>query len=225
MAWTNVHRFTLRFLATLALVTTTYSAEARVPVEDTILFRSDASFGIGSYLQHVENSGGDSWETYAMALGPRLAVNLGYAPTRLVRLGLGASAAFALNAVEHQGIPNTELDGWMRWTVGPTVGFRFGPRVPLELEVGLAFSHSWIFGSQGFPADSDASLFDVGAKQFGTTSSALLFYRPGGPTSLFAVHAGLEGTWGLVQTHPSDGSTTTNTAFIHSLLLGLSLGL
>ena len=53
----------------------------------------------------------------------------------------------------------------------------------------------------------------------------MLFFRPGGANDIFALHAGIEGTWGMATTHPGDGSATTNAAFINSLLLGISLGL
>lgn len=96
-----------------------------------------------------------------MALGPRLGVNVGYGVSRLVRLGFGAGADFALDLATTQNIPFTDIDGWMRWFAGPTVGFRWGPRVPLELEVHLAFTHQMPIGSQAVPGIDEGSPFAV----------------------------------------------------------------
>ena len=210
---------------TVAALLAPESAEAAEPVGG-LLFRADASVAPGAYRQYASNSAGQEAETYAATLGPRLALNLGYAPSRLIRLGFSASSDFSLNVIEHQGIPAAELDGWMRWVLGPTVGFRFGRRVPLELELGIGVSHLWIFGSQwsiGNPIP-----FDVSSKQFGSAGSALVVYRPGGPESVWGLHAGLLGGWGYSKAKEPmslSSDTTSTTAVTGSLLLGLSVGL
>lgn len=114
------------------------AARARRPVTHEVLARVDASVAPAGFalLTHSRTAG--NYEAGGMALGPRLGVNVGYGVSRLVRLGFGAGADFALDLATTQNIPFTDIDGWMRWFAGPTVGFRWGPRVPLELEVHLA---------------------------------------------------------------------------------------
>lgn len=189
-----------------------------------LLFRSDLSLAPGGYVQHVANNSGDQADSYAAALGPRLALNLGFAPSRLVRLGLSVSTDFALNIVEEQNQPYTELDGWLRWIAGPTLGFRFGRRVPLELELGVGFSHILVIGSQAAIGDQ-ALASSFGDPQFGPAASALLIYRPGGADSIWGMHAGLLSAWGHSQHSPSAGRTQSADVFTGSLLIGLSVGL
>lgn len=188
------------------------------------LFRGDASVAPGAYVQRVSNTAGEEAEAYAALLGPRLGLNLGFAPSRHIRLGLAASADFAMNVAEKQGIPYTGLDAWMRWIVGPTVGFRFGPRAPWELEAGIGFSHLMFVGSQ---ADicCPSPTYALGADQLGAAASALLMYRPGGADSIWGLHTGLLGGWGHLQQTSSPGNTTSANAFTGSLLLGVSVGL
>jgi len=205
--------------ATLGFLTTPALA-ARKPVKGEPLLRADLSVGPGAYELHVDSSDDEDNTTYALAVGPRLGLNLGWGVSRLVRVGIGGSAAFSLNLVEDQGIPNAEVDGWGRWAVGPSVGFRFGPDVPLELDVAVNFANFMAVGSQA----QDGS-FNLDAKHYGMTSTVLLLWRPGGAASAFALHAGLEGTWGLASTTPPSGASATNAMFLQSLLLGVSFGL
>ena len=189
-----------------------------------LLLRADLSLAPGAYVQHVSNTAGDQADASAASLGPRLGLNLGFAPSRLIRLGLSISTDFSLNVVEDQGLPDIELDGWVRWILGPTVGFRFGPSVPLELELGAGFSHMIVIGSQALVDEGGSLAYQVGDQQFGPAGSALLVYRPGGADSIWGLHAGLLGGWGHAQHSPRRGSTTFADAFTGSLLLGLSAG-
>jgi hypothetical protein len=193
-------------------------------VKDAVLFRVDASVLPGTYVQHASNSDGESAEAYAFAIGPRLGLNLGYAPSRLIRLGIGGAAAFSMNIADQQGIPSAQVDGWARWTVGPSVGFRFGPKVPIELDVALNFANFTNLGSQGSNGSTSAS-FDTLAKQYGMTTTVLLLFRPGGANDEFALHAGLEGTWGMAQSVAESGVSTSNAGYLQSLLLGVTFGL
>jgi len=207
----------LAALSLLSLAITTPAHAERKPVKDVVLVRADASIAPGAYELEIDNSAGESSSTYAMALGPRLGLSLGYAPSRLVRLGIGTAAAFSMTLAEGGGIPSAEVDGWARWTVGPSVGFRFGPKVPIELDIALNFALSQTLGSQ---VDiGGGTSFDALAKRYGVTSTALLLWRPGGAADLFALHAGLESTWGM------DGGSSSGTMLMQSLLLGISVGL
>lgn len=205
--------------AALVFLSTPAFAE-RKPVKGEPLFRADLSVGPGAYELHVDNSDDEDNTTYALSVGPRLGLNLGYGVSRLVRIGLGGSVAFSMNLADDQGIPNAEIKGWGRWTVGPSVGFRFGPDVPLELDVAVNFANFMALGDQAL-----AGGFDLEAKHYGMTSTVLLLWRPGGAASAFALHAGLEGTWGLASTTPPSGTSATNAMFLQSLLLGVSFGL
>lgn len=202
----------------LILLSTSAAHAQRKPVKDVVLFRADVSVAPGAYQLEVNSSAGEAENTYAMALGPRVGLNLGYAPSRLIRLGIGAAAAFSMTLAEDGGIPTAEVDGWARWTVGPSVGFRFGPKVPLELDVALNFANFMALGSQVSIAGDDIE-FDALAKRYGITSTALLLWRPGGAADPFALHAGLENTWGY------GGGYSTGTMLMQSLLLGITLGL
>jgi hypothetical protein len=203
----------------VTLLSATPAHAARKPVKDVLLFRADASVAPGSYQLEVNNADGDSSSTYAFALGPRLGLNLGYAPSRLIRLGFGTAAAFSMTIAEDGDIPSAEVDGWARWTIGPSVGFRFGPKVPIELDIALNFATFQTLGSQVFPLQGSPSSFDALARRYGMTSTALLLWRPGGAADAFAFHAGLESTWGM------DGGASSGTMLLQSLLLGISVGL
>jgi hypothetical protein len=212
----SVALFVAPVLVTLLSVTPAHAA--RKPVKDVLLFRADASVAPGSYQLEVNSAAGESESTYAFALGPRLGLNLGYAPSRLIRLGFGTAAAFSMTIAEDGDIPTAEVDGWARWTIGPSVGFRFGPKVPIELDIALNFANFMTLGSQA-TTPGDPIEFDALAKRYGMTSTALLLWRPGGAADAFAFHAGLESTWGM------DGGASSGTMLLQSLLLGISLGL
>ncbi len=107
-------------------------------------------------------------DSFAFTIGPRLGVNLGYAPTRLIRLGIGSAVAFSTSVAKTDGTLSALVDGWGRWTIGPSVGFRFGPKVPIELDLAVNFANFANFGSQA----SGAS-FDALAKQYGMTNDAV----------------------------------------------------
>lgn len=220
----------LRRLASFALAasaalfskgTLAHSQHDKKPVIGRVLARVDASASPGGFLlaTHDETSG--AYEASAGTLGPRLAFNFGYAPSRLVRLGLGFGADFAMNLFESQGIPSTQIDGWTRWFVGPTVGFRFGPRVPLELEASVAFANTASLGNGGTPLIVGArTVYDFESPFYGMVNGAILYYRPDGPRSPFAVHGGVHYGWGF------EGNSERNaTFFTWSLLLGVSVGL
>lgn len=211
--------FTCLTLLPALLLLSAPAAAARKPVKDVVLLRADASLAPGSYQLEINNSAGESESTYAFALGPRLGLNLGYAPSRLIRLGIGTAAAFSVTLAEDGDIPNAEVDGWARWTVGPSIGFRFGPKVPLELDIAVNFANFMTLGSQVTPLQGEPATFDALAKRYGMTSTALLLWRPGGAADAFALHAGLESTWGM------DGGASSGTMLLQSLLLGISIGL
>lgn len=185
-------------------------AESRNPLVGKPLFRADFSAAPGFSLLETK----DDQEAKGFALGPRIALNLGYAPSQMIRLGLGVGSDFAMNLTQEQNISQTDVDGWMRWFVGPTVGFRFAPRVPLELEASLAFAHMMHIGSQSTP--DSAPKYDLGESQFGMENGAILYYRPSGPRSLFAIHGGVRHGWAF-----GPNSHT----FTWSTVLGLSVGL
>jgi len=211
-------------VAVLLTLTTAAAGAAPKPVKGAVLFRVDASAGPGTYQLHVSNSGGEEADHFALALGPRLGLNLGYGVSRLIRIGLNGSAAFSLNLAEDEGIPSAEVDGWARWNIGPSVGFRFGPKVPIELDVAVQFANFQSLGSQ--TSIGGMLSFDALAKQYGMTSTVLLLWRPGGAKDEFALHAGLEGTWGLSSSTPAGSSTESQQAmFLQSLLVGISFGL
>jgi hypothetical protein len=198
------------------------AARARRPVTHEVLARVDASTAPAGFalLTHSRTAG--NYEAGGMALGPRLGVNVGYGVSRLVRLGFGAGADFALDLATTQNIPFTDIDGWMRWFAGPTVGFRWGPRVPLELEVHLAFTHQMPIGSQAVPGidEGQASAYDLGSQMFGLKNGAILYYRPYGARSPFAVHGGVSYGWAF-----SGNSRQNANLLIGQLLLGVSVGL
>ena len=209
----------------LGLLLVPEAALAARPVKDVVLFRADLSVVPSSYYQQVSSDSGDEANTFAVTLGPRVGLNLGYAPSRLIRLGIGGAAAFTLNLADNQGIPSAQVDGWARWTVGPSIGFRFGPKVPIELDIAANFANFTSLGSQSSPLQGDPDGFDALAKQYGMTSTALLLWRPDGADSPFALHAGLEGTWGFGQATAESGAGGSTTGFIQSILLGVSFGL
>jgi hypothetical protein len=225
MTWTGWAPLSAVAFGLATLAWTASAAAQAFPVKDKVLLRLDASVIPGTYVQHATNDAGDSADAYAFAIGPRLGLNLGYAPSKLIRIGLGGAAAFSMNVADNQGIPSAQVDGWARWTVGPSVGFRFGPKVPLELDVALNFANFMNLGSQATPTQGGGTNFDLLAKQYGMTNTVLLLFRPGGADDEFAIHAGIEGTWGMADSAVSGGVSTNNVGFLQSVLLGISLGL
>ena len=186
------------------------------------MFRGDLSLqqGVQSWNVSTEQ---DDWSSSSVDLGGRIDMNVGYAPTRLLRLGLALGADFGSAYVQDDGIPNTELGGWQRWAIGPRVGFRFGPRAPLELEVGLSYAQMRQLGSQAFPADGNdrgPGGYDLADILHGTVGSALLLWRPTGADSMWALHAGLTGGWG----YATVGDGTQVAGFVSSLVVGVSIG-
>lgn len=185
-----------------------------------VLVRVDASAAPGGFVLATHDQSLGDYEATAGTLGPRLAFNVGYAPSRLVRLGLGFGADFAMNLFENQKIPSTEIDGWARWFVGPTVGFRFAPRVPLELEASVAFANLRPLGSSIQPVIVGSSVYDFANPFYGMLNGAILYYRPSGARSPFALHGGVNYGWGF------EGNSERNASFFTwSLLLGVSAGL
>ena len=195
--------------------------------EKGLLFRGDLSFVPGYYVQNYGGSEtnddlsrrlpGQQEEVFG-TLGPALALNLGFAPSKLIRLGLAGSAAVGANFYEDRASSGPDPDGLFQWSVGPTVGFRFGPRVPLELEVGLHLTSVILFGSND-DGSRIPEVFRLGESQYGVGSNASLIWRPGGADSEFGVHVGLRSA----VTYPSyNGDLTT---YLGSAQLGLSLGL
>jgi hypothetical protein len=200
------------------------AALAARPVKDVALFRVDASLAPTSYLQRISTEDSDEASNFAFTLGPRLGLNLGWGPSRLIRLGIGGAAAFAMSVADDDGFVSAEVDGWARWTVGPSVGFRFGPKVPIELDIAVNFANFQALGEQTTAVGGSDS-FDALAKQYGMTSTALLLFRPGGSDSPFALHAGLEGTWGMATATTENDGASSASGFMQSLLLGVSIGL
>lgn len=187
-----------------------------------VLARVDASVAPGGFALLTHSRAEGDYEAGAMHLGPRLAVNVGYGVSRLVRVGLGAGADFAMGLATTQNIPFTDIDGWIRWFAGPTVGFRWGPRVPLELEVHLAFTHQMPIGSQAQPliVGRPALAYELGSQMYGLKNGAILYYRPYGARSPFALHGGVSYGWSFTGTSRQNANL-----FIGSLLLGVSFGL
>lgn len=199
-------------VACASLVAVPAAAESRKALVGKPLFRADFSAAPGvSFLETDENE-----DALAFGLGSRAAFNLGYAPSQLIRLGFGAGADFAMNLAEDQNITQTDVDGFMRWFAGPSIGFRFAPRVPLELEASIGFAHMMHIGSQATSGVSEPPSYKVGAAQFGMENGAILYYRPGGPRSLFAIHGGVRHGWAY---GPSCHTFTWSTG------LGVSVGL
>jgi hypothetical protein len=207
-------------LASLGLSGAASAKSTRKPVEGLML-RLDLG-AVGSWNHHEtsfsEAGTGYSFDSKAFSLGPKLALNLGFAPIRLVRIGV-FGAAEAAPYLGGDSFPGTELGAQFRITFGPTVGFRFGPSVPLELEVALAVAHLNQTGSHddsgnpenGYPLMSD---------QWGGQGGLKLLFRPGGAGDPFALYAGLLG--GLTGT----GANGTDTkASLMAAELGISIGL
>jgi hypothetical protein len=192
-----------------------------MPVVDKVLFRADASAAFGGYFLQVNDGFGQS-DAKGLTLGPRVALNLGYAPSHLIRIGLGVGADFAMNLWGEQNIPNTTVDGWMRWFAGPTVGFRFAPKTPLEIEAHLAFAHLRPVGSQATVTvpGYDPAAYELGSNQFGMANGVTFFYRPSGPRVPFALFAGLHFGWAVGANSDKNALTVTE-----ALQLGVSGGL
>lgn len=197
-------------------------ARPRKPVTNEILARIDASVAPGGFGLITQDKEQGDYQAIGATIGPRLALNVGYGVSRLVRIGLGAGADFGMNVYDEQNIPFTQVDGWMRWFVGPTVAFRFGPRAPLELEASLAFAHLAALGSQAQPliVGLPPLAYAQGEHMFGMVNGAILYYRPAGARSPFAIHGGFNYGWAF-QGNPNQNATH----FTGTLILGLSAGL
>jgi hypothetical protein len=218
-------------LVLLCVVTAPGSALAsehstRQPVKG-LLLRLDVS-AVGTFTQDetsfsVDAMGGDpeqlSFSSTGVAVGPKALVNLGFAPSRLVRLGAYAAIEGAPQFSLEGSIPNVSVDGHLRISVGPSVGFRFGPKTPLELELGLGVVRQQQMGMQTTIGSPD-NRYPLGADKWGGEGGVKLFVRPGGAGDAFAFHVGLLG--GLTVT--SAGDTDTK-AVLGGVELGVSLGL
>jgi len=188
-----------------------------------LLLRLDLS-AVGA-LNHQQTSfTGEDAESYSfdsnsLAIGPKLALNLGIAPAKLVRIGVFGSVEGMPNITSNGSLPHTQVDGQFRWAVGPSLGFRFGPSVPLELELALALAQMHQVGSQNDIGAPD-NRYPLSGGQWGGQGGAKLLYRPGGAGDTFALHLGLLG--GLTGT----GANGTDTkASLMALELGISIGL
>ncbi len=187
------------------------------------LFRADGAIEQGFQSWNVATSHGDDWTAQSVGLGAKLDLNLGYAPSRLLRLGLALGADAVSAYAVQAGIPSTEVTGWMRWSVGPRVGFRFGPS--LELEVGVAYAQMKQLGGMLFnEVTTDPGGYRIDDVLHGALTSLLMRWSPKGPGAPWSVFAGLNGGIGYVQLHLADDSTTKVTGLTSSFLLGATLG-
>lgn len=151
--------------------------------------------------------------------GAAVSINVGYSHDAPYRVGLGCTGQFGLVAGGGNGIPFTQIDGLLRLHFGPTFGFRWGARLPLELEVGLSYVRQDWIGSQ-VSIGSPQNGFPIDRGQQGALVGALVIWRPLGPRSIFGVAGGLDTSWTFVET-PRGGAHAVTTG----ARLGVSVGL
>jgi hypothetical protein len=192
-----------------------------------VLFRIDVS-AVGTFNQDetsvsVDVPGGDpeqvSVSSNGIAVGPKLLLNLGYAPSRLVRLGVYGAVEGAPQFTVNTDTPNLTVDGHFRFSAGPTLGLRFGPEAPLELEFGLGIVRQEQVGSQS-EVLVQGNTYPLGADHWGGEGGIKLLLRPGGAADTFAIHVGVLG--GLTVASTDQAETK---AFLGGIELGISLGL
>jgi hypothetical protein len=217
-------------IAALGLLFTSQTAWAherstRLP-QKGLVFRLDLS-AVGTWTEEqtsfsVDSMNGDpeqlSFKSTGIAVGPKLLLNLGYAPSRLVRIGVYGAAEGAPQIAVDESIPYASIAGHFRLSAGPTVGFRFGPDAPLELEFGVGLVRQSTLGSQAVVL-ADDNRYPLGSDKWGGEAQAKLLFRPGGAGDTFALHVG--GLFGLTAT---TASNTDTKAWLGGLELGVSIG-
>jgi len=180
--------------------------------------------GFAMQTTSFEDATGGSAEQFSFAspmlvFGPVVGLNLGYAPSQKLRVGLRGTASGTAVLAGGDGIPYTDFNAVMRLTGGPTVGFRFGPASPFELEFGLAFAGQMMAGGQAAIGAPDNG-YPLGAVQYGVDALARAIWRPWGARSLIGFNFGVDVGWAAV---PS-GSSSTH-AFLFTPEAGVVLGL
>lgn len=145
-----------------------------------------------------------SFVTSMVVAGPLLGMNIGFAPAPQLRWGLRASLQGLGVLAGGQDIPSTGIAALARATVGPTVGLRFAPQSPFELEFGLGFATQVALGSQN-DLGSPENRYPLGATQYGVDALARGIWRPWGAKSAVGFQAGIDLGWAMT----GAGQTTT----------------
>lgn len=148
-----------------------------------------------------------------------LGLNLGFAPSARLRWGLRGSLQGGGVPVDGGGIPWTGLTGYARYTVGPTLGLRFGAERPFELEFGLGFASQVMLGGQAEIGSPD-NRYPLGAAQYGVDLLGRILWRPGGPRSRVAWQVGLDAGWAM-----TDARGTLTDGYLFVPEFGLVVGL
>ena len=160
-----------------------------------------------------------SFATSMLVAGPLLGMNIGFAPSPQLRWGLRASLQGAAVLAGGQDIPSTGFNALLRATVGPTIGVRFAPQSPFELEFGLGFAAQMAVGSQN-ALGSPENRYPLGAAQYGVDALARGIWRPWGAKSAVGFQAGIDLGWAMT------GERDTTTQGVQAVPeLGLVVGL
>lgn len=212
MPLSNFLRGPLPFLAVALSPFVPEDASAATPPEG-LLFRADVGIGPGFFWTRVAGDGRD-YDTAGLTLTPTLGLNLGYAPSPRLRLGIGGTAQGTVNLAYEHASPGRSIDSMMRWTVGPTVGFR--GEDGFEFELGLAATGLMFVGGE---VALSGHRFPLGTQQFGAVVSGTGIWRPYGPQSIFGLFASVNGGAAF------GGDFYPVTTILATSLLGVSFGL
>lgn len=220
MAWTGFRGAGAALLAVLGLSSPAWAQ--RTPAEGFLLkVEGNAIAGFGAQATSFEVTSGDgdarqaAFSTQQLFVGPAGALNFGYAPSRELRLGVRGAYQHGFAVVTGDSLPYTGIEEVGQWVVGPTLGFRSGPRSPVELELGVGFVLQQFGGQQALIAAPDNG-YPLGADQYGVNAIGRFIWRPGGAGHGLGIQLGVNATWAM---------TTANATDTHGLVIGPEAGL